>query len=261
MFPRGGKLRDLNSYTQWSWPEDGNVAAYFGYDVNVEFNESYINALYVGVPGATSPNNSLHFRCRDRNGAHLAFVPNATHVPSIRPQSALAAMHGVPQLPATLRPTYQFPFAPSKFGATSELVAVKKILAPQAVKARESQPKNVLETLLDIFAEEADQLFKQQEQIADESFIETASTLAEIGKVKVTRDELRQVNKLDPIVAGLLLWLARICSVRSALSLVSTIAATHPLHTRCSCWPVRHIRTHVTRCRDLCGSLLRHRCD
>jgi hypothetical protein len=52
VFPRGGKLRDLDSYTQWSWPEDGNVAAYFGYDVNVEFNESYINALYVGVPGA-----------------------------------------------------------------------------------------------------------------------------------------------------------------------------------------------------------------
>ena len=219
VFPRGGKLRDLNSYTQWSWPEDGNVAAYFGYDVNVEFNESYINALYVGVPGATSPNNSLHFRCRDRNGAHLAFVTNAIHVPSIRPQSALVAMHGVPQLPATLRPKYQFPFAPYKFVNTSALVAIKTVLAPQAVKARDSQPKNVIRTLLDIFAEEADLLFKQQEQIANEAFIETASTLAEVGKVKVTRDELRQVNKLDPIKAGLLLELAEEAAAAEALSL------------------------------------------
>ncbi|MDQ3665567.1 MAG: hypothetical protein M3410_03020 [Acidobacteriota bacterium] len=219
VFPRGGKLRDLNSYTQWSWPEDGNVAAYFGYDVNVEFNESYINALYVGVPGANSPNNSLHFRCRDRNGAHLAFVPNAIHVPSIRPQSALAAMHGVPQLPATLRPKYQFPFAASKFGKISELVAIKKALAPQAVKARESQPKKVLETLLDIFAAEADLLFKQQERIASDSFIETASTLAEIGNVKVTRDELRRVTELDPIIAGLLLELAEAAAAAEARSL------------------------------------------
>ena len=219
VFPRGGKLRDLDSYTQWSWPEDGNVAAYFGYDVNVEFNESYVNALYVGVPGATSPNNSLHFRCRDRNGAHLAFVPNAIHVPSIRPQSALAAMHGVPQLPATLRPKYQFPYADTKFGNTSELVAVKKVLAPQAVKARESQPKSILETLVNVFAEEADLLFKQQERIANESFIETASTLAEIGNVKVTRDELRLVTELNPIIAGILLELAEAAAAAEARSL------------------------------------------
>ena len=219
LFPRGGKLRDLNSYTQWSWPEDGNVAAYFGYDVNVEFNESYINALYLGVPGATSPNNSLHFRCRDRNGAHLAFVTNAIHVPSIRPQSALAAMHGVPQLPATLQPKHQFPFAPSKFEKISDLVAIKTALAPQAIKARESQPKNVLRTLLDVFAEEADLLFKQQERIANERFIETASTLAEIGKVKVTRDELRLVTKLDPIIAGLLLELAEAAAAEEARSI------------------------------------------
>jgi hypothetical protein len=219
VFPRGGKLRDLNSYTQWSWPEDGNVAAYCGYDVNVEFNESYINALYVGVPGATSPNNSLHFRCRDRNGAHLAFVTNAIHVPSIRPQSALVAMHGVPQLPATLSSKYWFPFAPSKVAAIPELVAVKNILAPQAVKARDSQPKNILKTLLDIFAEQADLLLKQQEQIANEAFIETASTLAEIGRVKVTRDELRQVTKLDPVKAGLLLMLAEEAAAAEARSL------------------------------------------
>jgi hypothetical protein len=219
VFPRGGKLRDLNSYTQWSWPEDGNVAAYFGYDVNVEFNESYINALYVGVPGANSPYNSLHFRCRDRNGAHLAFVTNAIHVPSIRPQSALAAMHGVPQLPATLSPKDQFPFADSKFGKISELVAIKQALAPQAVKARESQPKSVLETLLGVFAEDADLLFKQQERIANESFIERASTLAEIGNVKVTRDELRLVTELDPIIAGFLLELAEEAAAAEARSI------------------------------------------
>jgi hypothetical protein len=219
VFPRGGKLRDLDSYTQWSWPEDGNVAAYFGYDVNVEFNESYINALYVGVPGATSPNNSLHFRCRDRNGAHLAFVTNAIHVPSIRPQSALVAMHGVPQLPETLRPKFHFPFADTKFVNTSALVTVKNVLAPQAVKARERQPKSILKTLLDIFAEQEDLLFKQQEQIANESFIETASTLAEIGKVKVTRDELRLVTELNPIIAGILLELAEEAAAEEARSL------------------------------------------
>ena len=219
VFPRGGKLRDLNSYTQWSWPEDGNVAAYFGYDVNVEFNESYINALYVGVPGANSPNNSLHFRCRDRNGAHLAFVSNAIHVPSIRSQSALVAMHGVPQLPPTLRPQYRFPFGDSKFGKISELVTIKKVLAPQAAKARESQPESVVKTLLDIFAEEADLLFKHQKQIANESFIETASALAEIGNVKVTRDELRQVSELNPIIAGILLELAEAAAAAEARSL------------------------------------------
>jgi len=219
VFPRGGKLRDLNSYTQWSWPEDGNVAAYFGYDVNVEFNESYINALYLGVPGANSLFNSLHFRCRDRNGAHLAFVTNAIHVPSIRPQSALAAMHGVPQLPETLRPKYQFPFAESKFGNISELVAIKQTLAPQALKARESQPESVLETLLGVFAEEADLLSKQQQRIADESFIETASTLAEVANVKVTRDELRLVTELNPIIAGYLLELAEAAAAAEARSI------------------------------------------
>src|SRR6185295_10639200 len=158
-------------------------------------------------------------RCLDRNGAHVSFVTNAIHVPSIRPQSALVAMHGVPQLPATLRPKYQFPFAPSKFPAVSELVAIKNVLAPQGVKARDSQPKNVLRTLLDVFAEEADRLFKQVEQIANESFIETASTLAEVGKVKVSREELRQVNKLDPVKAGLLLMLAEEAAAAEARSL------------------------------------------
>jgi hypothetical protein len=219
VFPRGGKLRDLNSYTQWSWPEDGNVAAYYGYDVNVEFNESYINALYVGVPGANSPNNSLHFRCRDRNGAHLAFVPNSIHVPSIRSQSALVAGHGVPQLPATIRPKYTFPFGDSKFGKLSDLVAIKNVLAPQAAKARESQPKSVLETLLDIFAEEADLLSKHQKKVADEAFVETASTLAKIGDIKVTRGELRKVSELDPIIAGILLELAEAAAAEEARSL------------------------------------------
>jgi hypothetical protein len=89
-FPTAGALTDLHTYTQWSWPLNGATAAYYGYDVNVEFVESYVNALYT----AFSYGNvelSLHFRCVDRNNDHTMLVPNAIHVPSIPQQSALAA--------------------------------------------------------------------------------------------------------------------------------------------------------------------------
>lgn len=108
--PLAGALTDLHTYTQWSWPLDGASAAYFGYDVNVEFLESYVNALYTAYSNE-SVDLSLHFRCVDRNNRHTLLAPNAIHVPSIPQQSALAAGQVatplpsyIPQMPVTFPP-------------------------------------------------------------------------------------------------------------------------------------------------------------
>ena len=54
-FPLGGRLADLITYLQWSWPQDGSRPI-TGYDVSVEFNESYVHALYLAFGyGAVSP--------------------------------------------------------------------------------------------------------------------------------------------------------------------------------------------------------------
>ena len=89
-FPQGGSLSDLTTYTQWSWPQDGMATAYYGYDLNVEFVESYVNALYTAFSDGVVA-NSLHFRCVDRNNLHTLLLPLAIHVPSIPQQSALVA--------------------------------------------------------------------------------------------------------------------------------------------------------------------------
>ncbi len=73
LFPVGGKLNDLKTYTQWSWPQDGDPVAYYGYWINVEFNETYVNALYQGVPGGDLL-NGLHFHCVDRNQNHVLIL-------------------------------------------------------------------------------------------------------------------------------------------------------------------------------------------
>jgi hypothetical protein len=101
-FPLAGALTDLHTYTQWSWPPNGAAAVYYGYDVNVEFVESYVNALYTAFSGG-SVELSLHFRCVDRNNNHTLLVPNAIHVPSIPQESALAAGALTPDLPAYLQ--------------------------------------------------------------------------------------------------------------------------------------------------------------
>jgi hypothetical protein len=98
-FPRGGRLNDLATYTQWSWPGNGDAAAYYGYDVNVEFNETYVNALYATFLSSVAPYElanppskpALHMRCMDRNHRHTLLDPIATHVPSAYPQSALVS--------------------------------------------------------------------------------------------------------------------------------------------------------------------------
>ena len=98
-FPRGGRLNDLATYTQWSWPGNGDAAAYYGYDLNVEFNETYVNALYATFLSSVAPYEfasppakpALHMRCIDRNHHHTLLDPIATHVPSAYPQSALVS--------------------------------------------------------------------------------------------------------------------------------------------------------------------------
>ena len=100
-FPLSGALEDLHTYTQWSWPVNGATAAYYGYDVNVEFVESYVNALYSCFSDGEAA-NSLHFRCVDRNQAYTFLLPIDIHVPSIPEQSALVAeLQDVP-MPKTI---------------------------------------------------------------------------------------------------------------------------------------------------------------
>lgn len=100
-FPRGGALDDLHTYTEWSWPQDGAIAAYYGYDVNVEFEETYVNALYTYFSSG-SVADALHFRCVDRNQNHTLLMPVAIHVPSIPPQSALVAGEVIAPLPSPI---------------------------------------------------------------------------------------------------------------------------------------------------------------
>jgi hypothetical protein len=96
VFPAGGRLNDLSTYTQWSWPGDGDVAAYYGYDLNVEFNETYVNTLYdtfLTGDGADDYTGNLstpalHLRCVDRNQRHTLLTPIDIHVPSVPQQSA-----------------------------------------------------------------------------------------------------------------------------------------------------------------------------
>jgi hypothetical protein len=104
-FPNGGRLGDLATYTQWSWPGDGDSAAYYGYDINVEFTETYVNSLYATFLTTVAPYDwtgdpskpALHLRCVDRNQRHTLLVPTDIHVPSAPMQSANSS-HAV-QLP------------------------------------------------------------------------------------------------------------------------------------------------------------------
>jgi hypothetical protein len=107
-FPLGGALGDLQTYTQWSWPEDGALAAYYGYDFNVEFVESYVNALYAAFP-TDGVENFLHFRCVDRNQRYAALQPIAIHVPSLYATNALVAQPATLQLPPVVAATLAEP--------------------------------------------------------------------------------------------------------------------------------------------------------
>ena len=140
-FPLGGALEDLATYGQWSWPEDGALAAYFGYDVNVEFVETYVNALYGDFPG-DGIQNHLHFRCVDRNQRYAPLDPVAIHVPSIYPANALVAQEAALDLPAVVAAALQDP----PLRVVPEALAVlaqRATLAPKAplIPGLETSPK------------------------------------------------------------------------------------------------------------------------
>jgi hypothetical protein len=140
-FPRGGRLNDLATYTQWSWPGNGDAAAYYGYDLNVEFNETYVNALYATFLSSVAPYEfasppakpALHMRCIDRNHNHTLLNPIATHVPSAYPQSALVSR--VVDLPLP----EQFARAPSERLAALRLLGIVKHEAAELAAAAQAQ--------------------------------------------------------------------------------------------------------------------------
>jgi hypothetical protein len=123
-FPQGGALSDLTTYTQWSWPQDGAATAYYGYDLNVEFVESYVNALYTAFSDGVVA-QSLHFRCVDRNNLHTLLFPLAIHVPSIPQQSALVAHEIIVPLAKPLKPPPATPIG--------KLTPVSVIVLPSAI--------------------------------------------------------------------------------------------------------------------------------
>jgi hypothetical protein len=128
-FPLGGALKDLQTYAQWTWPENGAPAAYYGYDLNVEFVETYVNALYAAFP-TDGVQNYLHFRCVDRNQRFTALQPIAIHVSSIYPANALVAQAVSPQIPAVVAAAA----AEAPLPVTPEALAVlaqRAKLAPQ----------------------------------------------------------------------------------------------------------------------------------
>jgi len=150
-FPLAGALTDLHTYTQWSWPLNGATAAYYGYDVNVEFVESYVNALYTAFSSG-SVDLSLHFRCVDRNNNHTLLVPNAIHVPSILQESALAASAFTPALPAYLS---QSTFSTHAIGAEQLTMLQQRatqavnvnVLADAAPVFEQASPSNLIDSL------------------------------------------------------------------------------------------------------------------
>ena len=116
----GGALSDLTTYTQWSWPQDGATAAYYGYDLNFEFVESYVNALYMAFTDGTI-GDSLHFRCVDANNLHTLVVPVAIHVPSIPQQSALVGTAILVPLAQPIQPPSKsviIPFCSARLSST-----------------------------------------------------------------------------------------------------------------------------------------------
>jgi hypothetical protein len=118
-FPTAGRLNDLATYFQWSWPTDGDLYAYYGYDFSAEFDETYVVELYEalslgGEDFAIARERSipLHFRCVDRNNAHTFSIPVATQVASLPQQSALVAALVVPPYPQTIAPPADSPVVP-----------------------------------------------------------------------------------------------------------------------------------------------------
>ncbi|MFZ1154287.1 MAG: hypothetical protein WAN93_05220, partial [Solirubrobacteraceae bacterium] len=173
-FPNGGRLNDLTTYTQWSWPGDGDTAAYYAYDLNVEFTETYVNALYATFLRSTEPYDyessalppAVHLRCRDRNQRHTLLLSLATHVPSAYPQSAIVAALANVSPPPTIAPPRRSPISvagrgaalPTAFanalsiptGGSDESVSASAVAAAQATI--DALPDSGLATRVDTLA-------------------------------------------------------------------------------------------------------------
>lgn len=107
-FPAGGMLKNLNSYIQWSWPDAGQVAAYYGYDLNVEFNEDNVNYFYASLDGG-SILNALRLRCVDRNHRHTYLRTLSIRPPALPKQTAVIAGVMTPDLPQAVQRTIDRP--------------------------------------------------------------------------------------------------------------------------------------------------------
>ncbi|MHB8455742.1 MAG: hypothetical protein ACYDDO_13855 [Acidiferrobacterales bacterium] len=93
-FPAGGSLQDLKTYVQWSWPDNGQLAAYYGYDLNVEFNEDCVNFLYASLDQG-SILNALRLRGEDRNHRLVYLRTLSIRPPAVKQQTAVIADGGM----------------------------------------------------------------------------------------------------------------------------------------------------------------------
>lgn len=131
MFPEGGRLTDLGTYTQWAWPDDGATTAYYGYDVNVEFTETYVNALYgtflTSAPPYLYPpapeDPAVHLRCVDRNQRYTLLEPVSLHVPSAPQQSAIDGYARVYPLPQAITNAQQTNATPTQIAVAQRQLA------------------------------------------------------------------------------------------------------------------------------------------
>jgi hypothetical protein len=173
-YPYAGGLMDLSSYTQWSCPLNGSLAAYYGYDVNVEFTETYVNELYKIFSGGDA-NNSLHFRCFDRNHAHTILKPINIHVPSMPFNSAIVGEDFNPGAP------------PSLTSSVPQITNVNGIAIPRLLKPD-------IETALSL---------RIVAQVSSTEVFRNTTLLSLIAMKE--SDALLFVNGLDPAVATQLL--------------------------------------------------------
>jgi hypothetical protein len=163
-FPNGGRLNDLSTYTQWSWPGNGDTAAYYGYDLNVEFNETYVNALYATFLTSALPYEytgdprypALHLRCVDRNQRHTLLTPLDIHVPSAPPQSANLSGVTVVQPPESINNPGDTPAGVPSIGVATRAPAASEVrISATAIAAAQQQLERRAAMTTDLITEPA----------------------------------------------------------------------------------------------------------
>src|ERR1700674_3876877 len=204
-FPRGS-LSDLRTYTEWSWPEDGAIAAYYGYDVNVEFEETYVNALYTAFSNG-SVADALHFRCFDRNQNHTLLWPIAIHVPSIPPQSALVATEVTAPIPAPITEKPKKPIRVVDLPVTATLGGTVISDTPSAVPKMQGATKTSRRArVVDALAQRAS-LARNLDVWpgADPLLAPPTAVLRNAQNALVARNVEWQIQQMDPALAAWLL--------------------------------------------------------